>query len=169
VLDVFELSADEPGDGEVRIRFAAAAVNPTDTVIRAGLRAEMYDGVERPLVPGMDLAGVVDAVGPGSEWKVGDEVTAIVVPGQCGRGAQAEEVVVLAASVAPIPRGATFAEADTLPMSGLTAMIALDVLGLRRDQTLAVTGAAGAVGGYVIELAKLRRATNSATTSHQAA
>ncbi len=154
-LEVVELPVEEPGEGEVRVRVAAAAVNPTDTVLRAGFRGEMYDGVERPLVPGMELAGVVDAVGPGAGWKVGDEVVAIVVPGPRGRGAQAEQVVVPAASVAPLPAGASFAEGSTLPMNGLTARIALDLLGLRPGETLAVTGAAGAVGGYVMELAKL--------------
>ncbi len=155
VLEVVELPVDDPGEGEVRVRVAAAAVNPTDAVLRAGFRGEMYDGVERPLVPGMELAGVVDAVGPGNGWKVGDEVVAIVVPGPRGRGAQAEEVVVPAASVAPLPAGASFAEGATLPMNGLTARIALDLLGLSPGETLAVTGAAGAVGGYTIELGKL--------------
>ncbi len=155
VLEVVELPVEDPGPGEVRVRVAAAAVNPTDTVLRAGFRGEMYDGVARPLVPGMELAGVVDAVGPDSGWEVGDEVVAIVVPGPRGRGAQAEEVVVPAASVARLPAGASFAEGATLPMNGLTARIALDLLGLRPGETLAVTGAAGAVGGYVMELAKL--------------
>ncbi len=155
VLEVVELPVEEPGEGEVRVRVAAAAVNPTDTALRAGLRSEMYEGVERPLVPGMELAGVVDAVGPGAGWNVGDEVVAVVVPGPRGRGAQAEEVVVPAASAARLPAGASFAEGATLPMNGLSARIALDLLGLRPGQTLAVTGAAGAVGGYVMELAKL--------------
>ncbi len=155
VLEVVELPVEEPGDGEVRVRVAAAAVNPTDSVLRAGFRGEMYDGVPRPLVPGMELAGVVDAVGPGAGWKVGDEVVAIVVPGPRGRGAQAEEVVVPAASVARLPAGASFVEGSTLPMNGLTARIALDLLALRPGDTLAVTGAAGAVGGYVMELAEL--------------
>ncbi|HTX62048.1 MAG TPA: NADP-dependent oxidoreductase [Acidimicrobiales bacterium] len=155
VLEVVELPTEDPGEGQVRVRVAAAAVNPTDTVLRAGFRSEMYDGVERPLVPGMELAGIIDAVGPGAAWEVGDEVVAIVVPGPRGRGAQAEEVVVPAASLARLPAGASFAEGATLPMNGLTARVALDVLHLRPGETLAVTGAAGAVGGYVIELAKL--------------
>lgn len=155
VLEVVDLPVEEPGAGEVRIRVAAAAVNPTDTAMRAGLRAEMYEGVERPLVPGMELAGVVDAVGAGAEWSIGDEVIAVVVPGARGRGAQAEQVVVPAASVARLPVGASFEQGATLPMNGLTARVALDTLGLAPGETLAVTGAAGAVGGYVIELAKL--------------
>ncbi|MGH8989596.1 MAG: NADP-dependent oxidoreductase [Acidimicrobiales bacterium] len=154
VLEVVELPLEEPGEGEVRVRVAAAAVNPTDTVLRAGFRGEMYEGVARPLVPGMELAGVVDAVGSGAGWRVGDEVVAIVVPGARGRGAQAEEVVVPAASVARLPAGASFAEGATLPMNGLTARIALDLIGLRPGDTLAVTGAAGAVGGYVMQLAR---------------
>ena len=155
VLEVVDLPPVEPREGEVRIRVRAAAVNPTDTVMRAGSRADMYEGVERPLVPGMELAGVVDAVGPGAGWSVGDEVVALVVPGRRGRGAQAEQVVVPASSVARLPAGASFEQGSTLPMNGLTARLALDVLGLHPGDTVAVTGAAGAVGGYVIELAKL--------------
>jgi NADPH:quinone reductase-like Zn-dependent oxidoreductase len=85
--------------------------------------------------------------------QVGDHVMAIVVP-EGSRGAYSERVVVPAESVARVPVGATDAERATLPMNGLTARLALDVLALERGQILAVTGAAGAVGGYAVQLAK---------------
>jgi NADPH2:quinone reductase len=154
VLEVVELPDPVPGPGEVRIRTAAAAVNPTDVGMRAGGRAQALASFAPPWVAGMDVAGVIDAVGPGADWQVGEQVMAVVVPMRTGRGAQAELVVVPADSVARIPRGASPVEASTLPMNGLTVRRALDLLALGRGQTLAVTGAAGAVGGYAIQLGK---------------
>jgi NADPH:quinone reductase-like Zn-dependent oxidoreductase len=153
VLEVVDLPEPHAGPGEVRIRVAAAAVNPTDTIFRAGwYRREIEDGL--PAIPGMDAAGTVDEVGEGASWSVGDEVMAIVLPTGPNGGAYASEVVVPADSVARIPTGATLVEASTLPMNGLTARLSLDQLGLRSGQTIAVTGAAGAYGGYVVQLAK---------------
>ena len=156
VLEVSELTEPRPGPGEVRIRVAAATVNPTDISFRTGRQqtiaqlAEM--GVAPPFVPGMELAGVVDAVGEGTQWRIGDRVMAIVNPRRPGGGAQAELVVVPAASVARVPEGASLEAAATLPMNGLTVRLALDRLALKPGQTLGVTGAAGAVGGYAVEL-----------------
>jgi len=155
VLAVVELPDPVPGPGQVRIRVRAASVNPTDTVLRAGARSEALAGIAPPWVPGMELAGVVDATGPDTDWRVGDEVMAIVLPLRRLGGAQAELVVVPSSWVAPLPRGATFEQAATLPMNGLTVRLALDLLDLQPGQHLGVTGAAGAVGGYAIELAKV--------------
>jgi NADPH:quinone reductase-like Zn-dependent oxidoreductase len=153
VLGVVDVPEPTPGPGEVRIRVAAAAVNPTDTMLRAGDRIAAMEPFGPPWIPGMDLAGQIDAVGDGTTWQVGDRVMAIVLPLRPGGGAQAERVVVPAASVAAVPAGCTLTEASTLPMNGLTARLALDLLDLSPGQTLAVTGAAGAVGGYVVEIA----------------
>jgi NADPH2:quinone reductase len=154
-LQVVELPDPEAGQGELRIRVHAAAVNPTDTVLRSGARADMLRDVPAPHVPGMDAAGVVDQIGPGvtTDLRVGDHVMAVVVP-RGSHGAYSERIVVPVESVARVPAGATDVEASTLPMNGLTVRQALDRLGLEPGQTLAVTGAAGAVGGYAIQLAK---------------
>jgi NADPH:quinone reductase len=154
-LHVVELPDPQAGPGEVRIRVHAAAVNPTDTGLRSGARAAALKDVPPPYIPGMDVAGVLDQVGPGAstELQVGDRVMAIVVP-YAQTGGYAERVVVPAESAVRVPAGATDAEASTLPMNGLTAAQALDLLGLEPGQTLAVTGAAGAVGGYAVQLAK---------------
>src|SRR5207247_5934375 len=83
VLEVSELPEPQPGAGEVRIRVAAATVNPTDISFRSGRQltvaqlAEM--GVRPPFIPGMELAGVVDAVGEGTDWHPGDRVMAIEI------------------------------------------------------------------------------------------
>ena len=102
----------------------------------------------------MDAAGVIDEVGEGSDWAVGEEVMAAVSPVGPGGGAYASSIVVTADSVARIPSGTKFAAASTLPMNGLTARMSLDQLALQPGRTIAVTGAAGAYGGYVVQLAK---------------
>lgn len=153
VLKIVELPLPEPGDGEVRIRVAAATVNPSDTGQRAGAFGPPPNRPDPPYVPGWELAGVVDAVGPSVSWQPGDRVLAIVFPYGGGNGAQCEYAVVSADSVARVPEDVSLARAATLPMNGLTARLVLDKLRLRPGQTIAVTGAPGAVGGYVMEMA----------------
>jgi NADPH:quinone reductase-like Zn-dependent oxidoreductase len=104
----------------------------------------------------MEAAGVVDAVGPGIEHRfaVGDRVTAFVLPIDPRGGAYAEFVVAAAERVVHSPSGATDTEAATLPMNGLTARMALDALNVSPGDTVGVIGAAGAVGGYLVQLAR---------------
>jgi len=155
-----EVDIDEPhaGPGRLRIRVHAATVNPADVLLRVGdiddaLRAST---LSPPYRPGMEVAGVVDEVGAdtNTDVRVGDRVMAIMMPIDESGGAYAGYVVVDADQVTGAPAGSSHAEAATLPMNGLTARRALDVLDLARGDTLAVTGAAGAVGGYVVQLAK---------------
>ncbi len=151
VLQVVDRPARKPGAGEVRIAVKAAAVNPTDV----GLRQRGGGDLPAPWVPGMDAAGIVESVGPDVDrLAVGDQVMAAVSPRRPEGGAQQELLVVPAASVVPIPDGATLTEAATLPMNGLTARLGLERLGLEAGDTLAVTGGAGQLGSYVIPLAK---------------
>jgi NADPH:quinone reductase-like Zn-dependent oxidoreductase len=153
VLEVAELPVREPGADEVRVAVRAAAVNPTDI----GLRAAGADGIGPPWVPGMDFAGVVESIGPGVEHlEVGDRVMGAVTPRRPEGGAQAELVLAPAASVVGMPRDASFSQASTLPMNGLTAELGLDMLGLASGQSLAVSGGAGLLASYVIALAKAR-------------
>lgn len=153
VLEVVELPDLEPAEGQVRVRVAAATVNPADTLFRSGGLAAVMAAAEPPYVAGLEFAGTIDAVGLGVDWDPGAAVMGITAFIPSGRGAHAEQVVVDARSVATVPHGASMAEAATLPMNGLTARLALDRLSLAPGQTLAVTGAAGAVGGYVVQLA----------------
>lgn len=153
MLRVVERPVREPQPAEVRIAVKAAAVNPTDI----GTRERGLEGLEPPWVPGMDAAGMVEAVGDGVErLAVGDAVMAAVMPRRPEGGAQAELVVLPAASVVPIPAGATLQQAATLPMNGLTALLGLELLALEEGQTLAVSGGAGLLASYAIALAKLR-------------
>jgi NADPH:quinone reductase len=155
VLQLLDLPEAQPGTGQVRVRVHAATVNPTDTLLRNGSRAQALRAIQPPHVPGMDVAGVIDAIGPGTttDLAVGDAVMAMV-DNQGSHGGYRESIVLSADAVAPIPEGVSLVEAATLPMNGLTARQTLDQLALQAGQTLAVTGAAGCYGGYVIQLAK---------------
>lgn len=155
-LQVVDLPEVHPGAGEVRLRVHAAAVNPTDTFVRNGDRAEALRKDPPPYIPGMDAAGVIDEIGPGTttDLALGDPVMAMVVPSG-SHGAYRQSLVLAADAVARAPAGATHPQACTLPMNGLTARLSLDQLALQPGQTLAVTGAAGCYGGYVVQLAKV--------------
>src|SRR4051794_38376546 len=154
VLDVIDRDVRPAGAGEVRIAVRAAAVNPTDIGLRERGAGQ---GLEPPWIPGMDAAGVVESVGDGVDrLSPGDEVMAAVSPRRPEGGAQAELIVVPAASAVPVPDGATLAQAATLPMNGLTALLGLDLLAVSEGATLAVTGGAGLLASYVIPLAEER-------------
>ena len=152
VIDVPEVSA---GEGEIRIRNYASAVNPTDIVSRSGLIKQFIKDFSLPCVPGMDVAGEVDEVGNGVETgiKVGDKVMAMVMPNKL-HGAYREQLILDQNAVVKAPEGFSHFETSTLPMNGLTARLSLDLLNLKKGNIIAVTGGPGAYGGYVIQLAK---------------
>lgn len=156
VLETLALPEPQAGRGEVRIRVHAAAVNPTDILLRTGGHAVRMPGRRPPFIPGMDASGVIDQLGPDVDHRlaVGQEVVALVPFTGPHGGAYAEQVVVPAASVVRAPRGQSLLAASTLPMNAMTARLALDTLALPRPATVAITGAAGAVGGYALQLAK---------------
>ena len=166
VLQIVDLPEVHAGPGQVRIRVHAATVNPTDIVARNGGRAEQQKADPPPYVPGMEAAGIIDEVGAevSDRLKVGDAVMAIVLP-KGSHGAYREQIALDARSVVRAPAGRSHVEAATLPMNGLTARLSLDLLGLSPGQVLAVTGAAGAYGGYVIQLAKAEGLTVIADAS----
>ncbi|HEV7132128.1 MAG TPA: zinc-binding dehydrogenase [Gaiellaceae bacterium] len=152
VLRVIERDVRDAGPGEVRLAVRAAAVNPTDVALR--MRGD--DTMPPPWVPGMDAAGTVESAAAGEGLAAGDEVMAAVAPRRPEGGAQAQLLVVPAASVVPIPSGATLEQAATLPMNGLTALLGLELLDLAPGATLGVTGGAGLLASYLIPIAKLR-------------
>ncbi|WP_260478130.1 NADP-dependent oxidoreductase [Nonomuraea sp. WAC 01424] len=144
----------EAGPGQVRIKVAAAGVNPFDLAVAAG--ALVTYGLARKRDSygiGFDVAGTVDQVGPGTTFGVGEEVVGLCARLELPYKAQAEYVVLDASAVARAPRNVSAAQAATLPLNGLTAWQALDRAGVGPGGTLLVTGAAGAVGGYLVELA----------------
>lgn len=153
VLEVVDVPAPEPGPGQVRVRTAAAAVNPVDLQTRSGALSAAGILPRLPVTGlGWDVAGTIDAVGAGTAgFSVGDAVLGLSDRVALPLKAQAEHVVLDAGAVGALPPGADPVAFATLPLNGLTAAQALDLLGA--GSTLLVTGAAGGVGGYAVELA----------------
>ncbi len=155
VLEIVDVPIPVAGEGQVRIRVEAATVNPVDLATRAGILTEIGLLPARAVLGiGWDVAGVVEETGPGVTGIArGDRVIGLNDRLDVALGAQAEQVVLDADAVTRAPAGASAAEAATLPLNGLTAVQSLDRLGLAAGRTLLVTGAAGAVGGYAVQLA----------------
>jgi NADPH:quinone reductase-like Zn-dependent oxidoreductase len=156
VLDVADVPVPSPGPGQVRLRVQAAAVNPADIATRAGWLAEGGLMADTPPVGiGWDAAGVVDALGEGVEgFAVGDRVAGLSDRLDLPTRTHAEFVVLDADAVTRTDLDPV--EAATLPLNVLTAAQGLDLLDLAEGQTVLVTGAAGAVGGFAVELAAAR-------------
>ncbi|MET7277498.1 NADP-dependent oxidoreductase [Kribbella sp. NPDC005582] len=149
-----DLPVKEPADGEVLIKVMAAAVNPADLGMLAG-NYRWYDDLRLPLVPGYDVAGVVE----GGAWETGAAVIASTGHSHTQVGGYAEYVTLPATQVATAPTNLDWAEAATLPLAGLTAYQALDVLDLAPGSSLVINGARGAVGRFAAELAASRGLT----------
>ncbi|WP_409467501.1 NADP-dependent oxidoreductase [Streptomyces sp. HC307] len=164
-LRVFEVPEPHAGPGQVRVRVHAASVNPGDRYLRNGSLGR--NSATPPYVPGMEAAGVLDEIGAGTvtDLRIGDRVMAMTVPTEPGGGAYAQYLTLPAQRVTRAPEGTSHAEAATLPMNGLTARRALDLLGLSPGQTVAVTGGAGVVGGFVIQMARAEGITVVADAS----
>jgi NADPH2:quinone reductase len=162
VLVVGERPDPVPGQGEVRVRIVAAGINPRDLKRRSGIGGRV---MEDPLViPGDDGAGVVDAVGPGVDGgRTGERVW--VHAANVGRpfGTSAENVVVPAAQAIPLPARASYAEGACLGVPALTAHRCVFADGPVAGRTVLVTGGAGAVGRYAVQLAAMAGATVIAT------
>lgn len=155
-LRAVERPEPQPGPGQVRIRVRAATVNPVDWFNAAGALAAMASHIPFPLVLGWDAVGEIDAVGPGVEYRIGQQVAAMSPWFDRGAGTFAEAVVLDTASIAPLPAGVDPVDAATVPLNGLTARQALDLVAAGPGQRLLVTGASGAVGGFAVQLAAAR-------------
>jgi NADPH:quinone reductase-like Zn-dependent oxidoreductase len=160
--DVFEMreSADPvPGDGQIRIRVRAAGVNFADILARIGLYP---DAPQPPVVVGYEVAGVVDAVGSGvTSPHEGDRVVALT-----RFGGYADYVVVPASQAFRFPDGLSDAEAAAVPVTYLTAALALyRMAALTCGETVLVHNAGGGLGIAATQLARLRRATVIGTAS----
>lgn len=156
VLELLNLDVPGPGPAQVRIAVVASPVNPADAWLRSGGVAHLMGDAPWPFVPGLELAGTVEAVGPGAGRVVGEAVVAVTTFVGTGRGAHAGLVVVDAHDVVPKPLGVSFAAASTVPMSGSTAELCLETLQASPGDRIAVTGSDGVVGRFVVELARDR-------------
>jgi NADPH:quinone reductase-like Zn-dependent oxidoreductase len=159
-----DVRAPVAGTGEVLIRVHAAGLNPIDYKVRQG-QMRMLNRLDLPLVAGSELAGVVDATGPGvTTFAEGDRVFARVDKSKLG--AFGEYVAVSERLVAKMPAGLDFVQAAGLPLTGLTAMQALrDELGVARGDRLYISGGAGGVGTMAIQIAKWMGAEVATTAS----
>ena len=165
VLRLEEAPRPEPGAGEALVAVRAAAVNPFDCQLRAGAYRDLAPA-RFPVIPGTELAGVVEEVGPGvTDLRPGDAVY-----GAVRGGAYAAYVVAPAAKLAPMPRTLGFEEAAAVPVGAMTAWQALfDLARLDHGQAVLVHAAAGGVGTYAVQLARWRgaRVLGTASPTHR--
>ncbi len=162
VLRVGKMPIPEPGPGEVRVRIVASGLNPTDVKSRGGSRPMGFPRV----VPHQDGAGVIEKVGRGvPASRVGERVWLYIVQWQRAWGTAAEYTVVPARLAVTLPANTTFAEGACLGIPAVTAHRCLFADGPITGQTVLVTGGAGAVGNYAVQLAKWAGATVIATVS----
>lgn len=147
-LTLDEVESPVPGPGQVRVKVKACSINYPDVLI---IRDMYQFKPPRPFAPGGEASGVVDALGEGvTQWKVGDRVIA-----STGNGGLAEEIVVDAARLWPLPDGVSFETGASLLMTYGTNMHGLLDRGkLKAGETLLVLGAAGGVGLSAVELGK---------------
>src|SRR3954471_11535364 len=145
VLQIEELDPPSPEDGEVLIRVRAASVNPVDWKYRRGLAQKAL-----PAILGNDVSGTVEE-SRADGYTQGDDVF-----GMAASGGYAEFATASAAVIAKKPAGVTHEQAAAIPVAGLTAWQALfDRAGLERGQTMLIAGAAGGVGHFAVQFAKL--------------
>ena len=147
-----EIPRPQPGTGEVLIRVRAAGVNPIDGKLRAGLLRDLRP-ITLPFTPGSDFAGTVEEAGDGDSGFQRDQPVFGLA-----RGSYAEYALAPAADIQPIPPGLGFDQAAAAPLGLLTAWYALEDAGVTAGQRVLVQGAAGGVGLFLVQLAKLRGA-----------
>lgn len=153
---VRDLPVPEPGEGQLRLRVAAAGLNPFDVAVVQGY---LKDQMEHrfPLVPGMDASGTVDALGGGVEgYAVGEEVFGSVGKSYPGEGTMAEFVTVSGGTVARKPSSFDHTVAAAILTAGVTALNMADALDLSPRRTVIAVGATGGVGSYFVQLAARR-------------
>lgn len=164
VLRYEDVPRPQVGKGEVLIRVHAAGVNPLDWKVRSG---SLNGSIEHklPLIPGWDVSGVVEEIGPGvSKFRKGDEVFAMSDPAR--NGAYAEYIAVRATALALKPTSLYHVRAAAVPLSALAAWQSLFALGhLQPGQSILIHGGSGGVGHWAVQLAKWRHAYVIATAS----
>ncbi|MEN3122081.1 MULTISPECIES: NADP-dependent oxidoreductase [Janibacter] len=164
-LRMADLPVPKVGPGEVRIRVTRAAVNPVDWKVMSGGLDALMDA-SFPVIPGWDVAGVVDAVGPDTpELAEGDRVASYARKQIVSAGTFAEYVTVMADDVAAVPDEVGDDVAAALPLTGLTALRVLETLAVTKGDTLLVHAASGGVGYLASQLAVAAGATVLGTAS----
>jgi NADPH:quinone reductase-like Zn-dependent oxidoreductase len=164
VLRYEDASRPEAGPGEILIRVHAAGVNPVDWKVRAGFMKGRLN-YKMPFIPGWDLSGVVEALGPGvSRFHRSDEVYSR--PDISRDGAYAQYIAVKESEVALKPKSIDHVRAAAVPLAALTAWQALfDAARLSAGQRVLIHGAAGGVGSFAVQLATIKGARVIGTAS----
>lgn len=147
VLHLRDFEPRHPGEGEVLVRTEAVGINPFEWKYVAGLMSPTPP--DFPVVPGSESSGVIEAVGSGVEWAVGDEVVV-----RQHLGAYATHRTVKARNVWQKPASVSFVAAAVLPVAGGTAWTALRTLAITADDTLLIVNASGGVGSAAIQIAR---------------
>lgn len=162
-----ELADPVPTAGEVLIATEAAAINPVDaSVVSGAMKGNLPDTFAAPYTLGWDIAGTVIAVGPSADTSmIGARVVGLSMWIRTGQGTQASLVTLPASDVAIAPDGLPSAQLTTIGLNGLTAWRAIDELNPTANETIVITGAAGSVGGFALELALERGARVIAAVS----
>ncbi len=158
VIRVIDVPTPDPGPGEVLVKVVGATVNFADVMVRIGLNVEYGATTAHDQFGlGADVAGTVAAIGEGvTVFAVGDSVIGTQERLDLPLGPQAEYVVLATWELAPAPVGRDLVQAATIGLNATTADQALDALDLVPGQWLLVSGAAGGVGFFAVELARLR-------------
>src|SRR5436190_1212888 len=146
-LELAEQPDPTPGDGEEVVRIRAASMGPWDLSGAGGAFAGVGGSSEFPQVQGWDFA---------AETGDGRRVLGFVAQPWMGKGSFAEQIVVPSALLAPLPDELTFEQGWALPVCGLTARLLVDAAGVGEGHLVLVTGAAGMVGGFAVQLARAR-------------
>jgi len=162
VLKLEQVQRPEPNDDEALVRVIASSVNPADPLTLSGKYAKEF-GTHLPLIPGYDIAGVVEKTGANvAKLRVGDAVYGYPTFG----GGWADYMTVKEWEVALKPKSLNFVEAAAVPMGALTAWQALvDVAKLQPGQIILIHGGSGGVGSFAVQIAKARGARVIATAS----
>ncbi|UGY94379.1 NADP-dependent oxidoreductase [Streptomyces gobiensis] len=166
-LELTELPEPKLAPDQVLVRVKAAGVNPVDWKIGAGYLDPALE-THFPLVPGWDVAGVVEQTGlDASEFAVGDEVIGYVRKDEVQHGTYAELVAAHVRHVARKPAALDWSQAAGLPLAGLTALQSLDRLAVGAGDTVLVHAAAGGVGSLGVQIAVARGARVIGTASER--
>jgi NADPH:quinone reductase-like Zn-dependent oxidoreductase len=155
---IHDVPEPEPADGQVRVRVAAASLNPFDHVV---LQGYMKDKMEHrfPLIPAGDLSGTVDAIGSGVDgFSIGDPVFGVTGKMYFGEGSLAEKTTASSGTLARRPDSLTDVEAAALPLAGVSALMCVDAAAPKPKDVVVVVGASGGIGSYAVQLAKGRGA-----------
>jgi NADPH:quinone reductase-like Zn-dependent oxidoreductase len=154
-IEFIDVPVVEPGPGQVRVEIAGATVNPVDLALAAGVFHDL-GLIDQPDHTGLgwDFSGTVTAAGPDVDLPIGSRVAGLVVGFNRDFGTYAQQLVLPVRDTAVVPDGLDLVSAATVPLNGLAAAQIVDLLGDGGGRSLLVTGAAGAVGGYVVSLAQ---------------